>query len=49
MEGTIQSVGSGQRTDTKPTDKPTFVSVKLTLRVQRQKGRVFYGIKQCNR
>jgi hypothetical protein len=48
-QGTIQSVGSGQRTHAKPITKPTFVSVKLTLRVQRQQGRVFYGVKQSNR
>jgi hypothetical protein len=48
-KGTIQSVGSGQRTHAKPTTKPTFVSVKLTIRVQQQQGRVFYGIKQSSR
>jgi hypothetical protein len=48
-QGTIQSVGSGQRTHAKPTTKPTFVSVKLTIRVQQQQGRVFYGIKQSSR
>ena len=48
-KGTIQSVGSGQRTHAKPTAKPTFVAVHLTIRIKRQKGRVFYGIKQSNR
>lgn len=48
-KGTIQSVGSGQRTHANPTTKPTFVSVKLTIRIKQQKGRAFYGIKQSNR
>jgi hypothetical protein len=48
-KGTGQTVGSGQRTHAKPTTKPTFVSVKLTIRVQQQQGRVFYGIKQSSR
>src|SRR5215212_2041205 len=48
-QGTIQSVGSGQRTHAKPTIKPTFVSVKLTIRVQQQQGQVFYGIKRSSR
>src|SRR5215212_7264948 len=48
-QGTAQAVAFGRLTHTKPTTKPTFVSVKLTLRVQRQQGRVFYGVKQSNR
>ena len=39
----------GRLTHAKPTTKPTFVSVKLTIRVQQQQGRVFYGIKQSKR
>jgi hypothetical protein len=48
-QGTTQSIISGQSSHFKPITKPTFVSVKLTLRVQRQQGRVFYGVKQSNR
>ena len=48
-QGTTQAVAFGRLTHAKPTTKPTFVSVKLTLRVQQQQGRVFYGIKQSNR
>jgi hypothetical protein len=48
-QGTIQSVGSGMRTHGEPTDKPAFASVDLTIRIDRQQGRVFYGIKQSKR
>jgi hypothetical protein len=48
-QGTIQSVGSGKRTHAGPTDKATFVSVELTIRIDRQQGRVFYGVKQSKR
>ncbi len=46
-KGTTQSVGVGQRplTPVNPATKPTFVALKLNLQIQRQKGRVFYGIK----
>lgn len=47
--GTIQSVGSGKRTHAEPTDKATFASVELTIRIDRQQGRVFHGIKQSKR
>jgi hypothetical protein len=49
--GTIESVGAGARTHGEPTsiDKPAFVSVDLTIRIERQQGRVFYGIKQSKR
>jgi hypothetical protein len=48
-KGSLQSVGSGQRTHAKPIAQATFVAVNLTIRIKRQKGRVFYGIKQSNR
>jgi hypothetical protein len=48
-QGTAQAVAFGRLTHAKPTTKPTFVSVKLTIRVQQQQGRVFYGVKQSNR
>ena len=48
-QGTAQAVAFGRLTHANPTTKPTFISVKLTLRVQQQQGRVFYGIKQSNR
>ena len=48
-QGTAQAVAFGRLTHAKPTTKPTFVSVKLTLRVQQQQGRVFYGVKQSKR
>jgi hypothetical protein len=40
-----QVVGFGQLTWRSPTTKPTFYPIKINLRIQRQKGQVFYGIK----
>jgi hypothetical protein len=54
LRGTWQSnrqeVGVGPRQIiSKPTAKVTFAPVKVTLRIRRQQGRVFYGIKFSKR
>jgi hypothetical protein len=48
-KGTTQSIISGPSRHFKPITKPTFASVKITIRIKRQKGRVFYGIVRSNR
>lgn len=48
-KGTGQTVGSGQRTHARSTAKSTFISIEFTIRIQRQKGRAFYGITQSKR
>jgi hypothetical protein len=49
VEGHRAEYSFGQLTHVKPTAKPTFVAVHLTIRIKRQQGRVFYGIKQSKR